>query len=154
MQPIQALDHPKFKEMIDIAARATNGVKIPSRKATQNEIMFSFKKHLTDLKARLNVGLHFFCLNNLMSRLGTPQSPAVSGKISLTCDAWQASNTEGYFAVTGHWIEDSMPSHWELKSTLLGFTQVNNAHNGKQLGQALFKIVERVGIEYKVCTAS
>ncbi|KIM71365.1 hypothetical protein PILCRDRAFT_28906, partial [Piloderma croceum F 1598] len=27
-QPIQALEHPKFKEMIDVASRATNGVKI------------------------------------------------------------------------------------------------------------------------------
>lgn len=27
IKPIQALEHPKFKEMIDIAARATNGVK-------------------------------------------------------------------------------------------------------------------------------
>ena len=84
----------------------------------------------------------------------TLQSPAVSGKINLTCDAWQAGNTEGYFAVTGHWIEESMPSHWELKSALLGFTQVNNAHNGKRLGQALFKFVERVGIEHKVSTTS
>ena len=84
----------------------------------------------------------------------TLQSPAVSGKINLTCDVWQAGNTEGYFAVTGHWIEESTPSHWELKSALLGFTQVNNAHNGKRLGQALFKIVERVGIEHKVSTTS
>jgi hypothetical protein len=78
----------------------------------------------------------------------------VSGKINLTCDAWQAGNTEGYFAVTGHWIVESTPSHWELKSVLLGFTQLNNAHNGKRLGQALYKIVERVGIEHKVSTAS
>ncbi|KAG1822260.1 hypothetical protein EV424DRAFT_1274081, partial [Suillus variegatus] len=27
-QPIQAFEHPKFKEMIDVAAQATNGVKI------------------------------------------------------------------------------------------------------------------------------
>ncbi|KIM77741.1 hypothetical protein PILCRDRAFT_47046, partial [Piloderma croceum F 1598] len=27
-QPIQALEYPKFKEMIDVASRATNGVKI------------------------------------------------------------------------------------------------------------------------------
>ena len=78
----------------------------------------------------------------------------MSGKINLTCDAWQAGNTEGYFAVTGHWIEESTPSNWELKSALLGFTQVNNAHNGKRLGQALFKIVERVGIEHKVSVVS
>ncbi|KAF8802673.1 hypothetical protein BYT27DRAFT_7111869, partial [Phlegmacium glaucopus] len=28
-QPIQALEHPKFKEMIDLAACATNGIKVP-----------------------------------------------------------------------------------------------------------------------------
>ncbi|KAG1888027.1 uncharacterized protein F5891DRAFT_966302 [Suillus fuscotomentosus] len=56
-QPIQALEHPKFKEMIDVAARATNGVKIPGRKATRAQIMRMFKNHLTKLKATLNVCL-------------------------------------------------------------------------------------------------
>jgi hypothetical protein len=32
----------------------------------------------------------------------------------------------------------------------LGFTRLNNAHNGVRLGQALFKIIVRVGIEHKV----
>ena len=73
-------------------------------------------------------------------------------KTNLSCNAWQASNTEGYFAVTGHWIEESITSRWELKSALLGFTQLNNAYDGKRLGQALYKIVERVGIEHKVST--
>ncbi|KAI0275580.1 hypothetical protein BGY98DRAFT_920392, partial [Russula aff. rugulosa BPL654] len=54
-QPIQALEHPKFKEMIDLAARATSGVKIPNRKGTRAEIMQVFKNHLTSLKVRLNV---------------------------------------------------------------------------------------------------
>jgi hypothetical protein len=40
----------------------------------------------------------------------------------------------------------SQCSHWELKNALLGFTQLNNAHNGKQLGQALHKIIEQVGV--------
>ena|SRR5580692_7846223 len=74
----------------------------------------------------------------------------VSGEISLTCDAWQASNTDGYFAVTGHWIEESTPTQWELKSALIGFVRLSNAHSGERLGQALFKIIKRVGIERKV----
>ena len=72
------------------------------------------------------------------------------GDVSLTCDAWQASNTDGYFAVTGHWIEESTPTNWEMKNALLGFTRISNAHNGERLGQALFKIVQHVGIEHKV----
>jgi hypothetical protein len=73
----------------------------------------------------------------------------VTGEVNMTCDAWQAGNTDGYFAVTGHWIEETTPGLWELKSGLLGFTQVNNAHNGVRLGQALFKIIKRVGIVQK-----
>ena len=74
----------------------------------------------------------------------------VISEVNLTCDAWQASNTDGYFAVTGHWIEESAPTQWEIKTSLLGFTQISNAHNGERLGQALFKIIKRVGIEHKV----
>jgi hypothetical protein len=74
----------------------------------------------------------------------------VTGEVNLTCDSWQAENTDSYFAVTGHWIEETTLTQWELKSGLLGFTQVNNAHNGERLGQALFKIIKQVGIVHKV----
>ena len=72
------------------------------------------------------------------------------GEVNLTCDAWQASNTDGYFAVTAHWIENASPTVWKLESALLGFTCLNNAHNGRRLGQALFKIVEHAGIVHKI----
>jgi len=78
------------------------------------------------------------------------QGPTVQGEVSLTCDAWQANNTDAYFAVTAHWIEEPTPAKWELKNALIGFTGLNNAHNGERLGQALFKVIKRVGIENKV----
>lgn len=78
------------------------------------------------------------------------QSDIVKGEISLTCDAWQASNTDGYFAVSGHWVEEPSPGVWKVESALLGFTRLNNSHNGRRLGQALFKIVDRLGIAHKV----
>ncbi|PSR80188.1 hypothetical protein PHLCEN_2v6794 [Hermanssonia centrifuga] len=37
--------------------------------------------------------------------IATSQGDKVTGDINLTCDAWQASNTDGYFATTTHWIE-------------------------------------------------
>ncbi|KIK32027.1 hypothetical protein CY34DRAFT_102364, partial [Suillus luteus UH-Slu-Lm8-n1] len=72
------------------------------------------------------------------------------GAINITCDAWQASNTDGYFAVTGHWIEENNPGQWECQNALFRFTKVNNAHNGKRLSGALFKILDRIGVAQKV----
>ncbi|KAG2033657.1 hypothetical protein BDR03DRAFT_871638 [Suillus americanus] len=73
-QPIQALDHPKFQDMINVASRATNGVKIPGRKATRTEIMRIFKNHLTRLRTTLNVchnlvlcaSLHLICQHRVL----------------------------------------------------------------------------------------
>jgi hypothetical protein len=55
LQPIQAFKHPKFKEMIDIASRAPNGVKLPGRKGMHASIKSLFMKHLANLKKQLNV---------------------------------------------------------------------------------------------------
>ena len=74
----------------------------------------------------------------------------MSGKVSLTCNAWQASNTDAYFAMTGHWIEEVFPGVHEVQGALFGFTQMNTAHNGARLGHALYKIAKRLGIMHKV----
>ena len=74
----------------------------------------------------------------------------MTSEVNVTCDAWQASNTDGYLAVTGHWIEEESPTKWALKSTLLGFTRISNAHNSEQLGQALYKVLKHVEIDHKV----
>ncbi|EJF61811.1 hypothetical protein DICSQDRAFT_59826, partial [Dichomitus squalens LYAD-421 SS1] len=54
-QPIHAMEHPAFKNMIAIAARATNGVTIPKRKQTRQAIIALFKDNLTKLRKCLNV---------------------------------------------------------------------------------------------------
>jgi len=74
----------------------------------------------------------------------------VLGEVSLTCDAWQASNTDAYFAVMGHWIEEVSPGVVKENSALFGFTQMNTAHNGARLGRALYKVAKRLGITHKV----
>ena len=67
------------------------------------------------------------------------------------CLLWlQAANTDEYFAATDHWIEEKTLTVWEYKSMLLGFTEINNAHNGKRLGGALFKLFEYVSMAHKV----
>ncbi|PPQ83391.1 hypothetical protein CVT24_006497, partial [Panaeolus cyanescens] len=137
-QPLQAFEHPTFKRMIALAARAIRSdVKLLSRKQTRAEILRMFKEQMKALGERLNSAL-------------------VSGKVSLTCDAWQADNGDGYFAVTGHWIEEEQGSGpgavstWVEHEALLGFTQLNTSHNGSRLGQALYKICDRLRIVHKI----
>ena len=74
----------------------------------------------------------------------------MSGEISLTCDAWQASNIDGYFAVTGHWIEEKREGEWTEEEALFGFTHMNMAHNGARLGQSLYKTCQHLEIVHKV----
>jgi hypothetical protein len=78
------------------------------------------------------------------------KSAIVTGAVSLTCDAWQASNTDGYFAVTGHWIEEPREAEWNEEEALFGFALMNTAHNGTRLGQALYRICNRLNIVHKV----
>jgi hypothetical protein len=68
----------------------------------------------------------------------------------VTCDVWQAGNTDAYFAVTGHWIEECASGVWTLEHALLGFTQMNCSHNGTHLGQMLFTILNRLRVVHKV----
>ena len=52
--------------------------------------------------------------------------------------------------MTGHWIEEAQPEEWVEQEALFGFTQMNTAHNGVRLGQALYKVCARLGIVHKV----
>ncbi|KAI6111203.1 hypothetical protein F5141DRAFT_969658, partial [Pisolithus sp. B1] len=48
-QPIHATEHPTFKKMVNIASWATNAIKVPTQKQTQQTIIQSFVSHLTGL---------------------------------------------------------------------------------------------------------
>jgi hypothetical protein len=146
LQPIIALEYPSFQRMMHLASRSTRGISLLNKKQTRDSIVSLFKAQMKALKQRLNVRIILFLLSPYLVHL---KGKYVAGNISLTCDAWQASNADGYFAATGHWIEERSPGKWTLEHTLLGFVQMNTAHNGKRLGQVLFKICDRLGIVHK-----
>ena len=49
------MEHPTFRRVINLACRARNGVKIPSRKATRKELIDMLNKYFLDLAERLKV---------------------------------------------------------------------------------------------------
>ena len=54
---------------------------------------------------------------------------------------------DSYFVATGYWIVEPHTGIWEAQSAVLGFIQLNNAHNRKRLGGALFSVVKHLEIE-------
>ncbi|KAJ3565440.1 hypothetical protein NP233_g7633 [Leucocoprinus birnbaumii] len=102
-QPVGAVDHPKFIEMTDIALHTEDSVRILSLKNIQKAIIHLFQTNMKKLKM-------CFASDKL-------------SKISLTYNTWQASNTNAYFAMTGHWVEKMAPGVWELYSALVGRDQ-------------------------------
>lgn len=76
LQPIQALEHAKFKELVDVASCTKNGVDILGQKATRSEIKLIFKDYLGGLRSKLNVRvfyssvdtLHFLHILHLLSK--------------------------------------------------------------------------------------
>ena len=82
----------------------------------------------------------------------------MSGEISLTCDTWQleVDNIYGYFAVTGHWVEEREigSGNWTEEHALLGFTQLNMTHNGTRLGQVLYRVCDQLGVVHKVSVST
>jgi hypothetical protein len=55
LQPIQAFEHPSFQSMIQIAARATKGVKLPARRQSRQAIIDIYMGQLSFLRKTLNV---------------------------------------------------------------------------------------------------
>jgi hypothetical protein len=135
--------------MIELASRAKNGIKVATQKASRAGILEMLHAHLRDLRDRLTVSWPTLKLV-LVSSMFAFQGPQVKGKISVTCDCWQASNVDSYFAVTAHWIEVHSDSQWSLEAGMIGFTRLNHGHTGQRLGQALFMLLARVGIAQKV----
>ncbi|KAJ3800208.1 hypothetical protein GGU11DRAFT_677809 [Lentinula aff. detonsa] len=58
-QPLWALQHPAYQNMIHVASRAMTTIQIPNRKVTWQEIMNMFWKFIEDTKGHFNVMLHF-----------------------------------------------------------------------------------------------
>ncbi|KAF6741426.1 hypothetical protein DFP72DRAFT_833636, partial [Ephemerocybe angulata] len=54
-QPIDTLSHLKFHEVIEFAARATDGVKIPERRAVHENIIRRFQQNIAELCKCFNV---------------------------------------------------------------------------------------------------
>ena len=88
-----------------------------------------FKEQMKALKEWLNVSSLSVTSSSYLLLLHFRGRLSVLKSVSLVM-AWQASNSDAYFTVTDHWIEEETPREWVEQEALFGFTQMNTAHNG------------------------
>jgi hypothetical protein len=60
------------------------------------------------------------------------------GHVSLTMDAWTATNHIPYLGVTGHWIDQS----WKLQNKVLAFRRLRGSHTGENLAAVVHNVLE------------
>jgi len=70
----------------------------------------------------------------------------VSGKLSLTVDAWTSKNQIPFLGISVHWISDT----WELKCTTLDFCILSGPHTGVNLSERFLESLQEFGIMTKV----
>lgn len=68
------------------------------------------------------------------------------GVLAIACDGWTSSNRVAFLAITGSWITRD----WRLEETLLDFVELQGAHDGQNMANAVASVVTELGIGEKL----
>ncbi|KAM0058901.1 putative transcription factor/ chromatin remodeling BED-type(Zn) family [Helianthus debilis subsp. tardiflorus] len=72
----------------------------------------------------------------------------VTGRICLTSDLWSSITTDGFMALTAHYVDEN----WNLRKKVLNFRVIPPPHSGSILAEHLINFLADWGIEKKVFT--
>ncbi|KAJ0667094.1 putative transcription factor/ chromatin remodeling BED-type(Zn) family [Helianthus annuus] len=72
----------------------------------------------------------------------------VTGRICLTSDLWSSITTDGFMALTAHYVDEN----WNLRKKVLSFRVIPPPHSGSILAEHLINFLADWGIEKKVFT--
>jgi hypothetical protein len=62
-------------------------------------------------------------------------------------DLWTFPNNKSFVSATGHYID----SNWILQEIVIDFGSISGRHNGANIADGFFNILEDYGIASKVC---
>ncbi|CAG8802254.1 21932_t:CDS:2, partial [Gigaspora rosea] len=66
-------------------------------------------------------------------------------KLSFTSDLWTSPNNKSYISVTAHYINEN----WALKEITIDFGLLSRKHNGVNIANGFFRILEDYNIVLK-----
>ncbi|KAG8377763.1 hypothetical protein BUALT_Bualt08G0067200 [Buddleja alternifolia] len=73
---------------------------------------------------------------------------STSSRICLTSDLWSSLVSNGYMAITAHYVDNN----WVLQKKLLIFRHLPPPHGGQNVGERLITFLQEWGIERKIFT--
>lgn len=126
LQPFSIVEDRGFKRLVNLLEPSYH---LPSRFHLSNHVL----PHMYDLEK-----------NKMFNALEEAES------VSLTTDTWTSNNTEGYMAITAHYITKECVQ----KSILLGCAQLSERHTAVNLKEEMLKVAKFWNIETKVHTVT
>jgi len=140
-QALDIVDHEAFQDLLMFQCQKNKGSDIPHSTTVTDCVL----KHATliqeELAKELQVCLRILeCLQDLCHHQNAP------GHVSLTFDGWTSKIMTAYLAVTGHWLTED----WKLHSELLSFSELEGSHSGENIGEELYNVLKKYGINHKV----
>ena len=118
---------------------------MPSADTIKNTIIQQYIKGKKDLQASLLAifGCNYILL--IFNQLQIYFSSAKS-KISLTSDLWTSPHNKAFISVTGHYID----TDWNLCETIIDFDLLKGKHDGINIANGFFDILQSYNITSKV----
>jgi len=72
---------------------------------------------------------------------------SATSKISFTSDLWTSPHNKAFISVTGHYID----SEWNLCETVIDFELLKGKHDGTNIANGFFDILQSYNIASRVC---
>jgi hypothetical protein len=146
-QPFTEIENPEFRALITFL-KPFVGKKMCKADQLRSLVMEQSEKAQNRMKKILEVSDSSMCAEmsndkELTYHIGFKSVP---GEIALATDAWTSSNRKSFMSLCLSYID----ANWELRDAVVGFTELQGSHSGKNLAEAMYKVISDLGIVKKV----
>ncbi|GJR02193.1 zinc finger BED domain-containing protein RICESLEEPER 2-like protein [Tanacetum coccineum] len=122
--PFSYVEHKATRQLHQFLHRDATPI---CRNSAKKDVVAIYEREKTNLKMKLE---------------------KVSSRISFTADLWSSITSDGYMALTAHYVDET----WVLRKKVLNFSFVPPPHTGKMLAYVLVNFLSDWGIKDKVFT--
>jgi hypothetical protein len=119
--PFRAIDNEELRRALSMTA---HGLRIPRSPKISRLVTGYVEKLETSLLRHMVAG----------------------SKISIAYDTWTSPNNYAFLAVVGYFIDKD----WKLREVLLGFEHLVGRHIGRNIGDKVYNVLVRYGVQDKV----